>query len=498
MKSNLKIKSLLYIGLLSIVFSCTSQSKKEKAAEDLTGNKPNIIYILADDLGYADLSVYGQQKINTPNIDMLATRGMLFTQHYAGAPVCAPSRSSLMSGQHTGKTSIRSNSKAPNVEEGQPPMSGETVTVAEVLKQAGYVTGAFGKWGLGYIGSEGDPNNQGFDEFFGYNCQTQAHRFYPTHLWNNREKYFLEGNDWKNTVTYSADVIHEKALGFIEKNKDKPFFMYYPSTLPHAELLVPNDEIFKAQKEKFGAEVPYKGKNGNDKGLDYGEDLEVKGYTTQANPHATFAAMVIRLDKHVGEVVAKLKELGIEENTLIVFSSDNGPHAEGGADPEFFNSNGIFKGIKRDLYEGGIREPMIVQWPKMVKAGSTSDHISAFWDVLPTVAEIVNIDAPTESQGISFLPALLGKQQKEHEYLYWEFHEKKGRQAVRAGNWKGVRLQMSKNPNALIELYDLSKDPGEENNIAEEYPEIVAKLSDFMKEAHVKNDRYKFDYEKDK
>ncbi|MBG7613127.1 arylsulfatase [Polaribacter sp. BAL334] len=494
MKSNIKIKSILSIGTLCILFSCSAQIKKEVETKAKIAKQPNIIYILADDLGYADLSVYGQQKINTPNIDQLAKNGMLFTQHYAGSAVCAPSRSSLMSGQHTGKTSIRNNSKAPNVDEGQPPMSAETITVAEILKSKGYATGAFGKWGLGYVGSEGDPNNQGFDEFFGYNCQTYAHRFYPTHLWQNREKFILKGNDWKNKVTYSADVIHEKALGFLEKNKNNPFFLYYPSTLPHAELVVPEDKLFKQQKEKFGKEVPYVGKK-NDKGLDYDDNLVIKEYATQKNPHAAYAAMVLRLDRHVGEIMAKVKELGLEENTIIVFSSDNGPHAEGGGDPEFFNSNGIFKGIKRDLYEGGIREPMIVQWPSVVKAGSTTNHVSAFWDVLATVADIVNVHAPKESQGISFLPTLLGKPQKEHEYLYWEFHEKKGRQAVRTGDWKGVRLEMTNNPNAPIELYDLSIDPGEKNNIAAKYPEIVKKIDRYMKEAHQESDRYKFEFE---
>jgi len=492
MKLNKNIKGLLVACLFGVILSCNSQTKENSHEKVI--QRPNIIYILADDLGYADLSVYGQEKFSTPNIDMLASQGMLFTQHYAGATVCAPSRSSLMSGQHTGKTSIRSNSKAPNVEEGQPPMSGETITIAEVLKDAGYVTGAFGKWGLGYVGSEGDPNNQGFDEFFGYNCQTVAHRFYPTHLWHNREKVYLEGNDWKHKETYSADLIHEKALNFLVENKDRPFFLYYPTTLPHAELMVPEDETFKQQKEKFGEEVPYTGK-GKSTGLDYGEDLIVKEYSSQTNPHAAYASMVIRLDNYVGEIMAKVKELGIEDNTIIVFTSDNGPHAEGGGDPAFFNSNGIFKGIKRDLYEGGIREPMIIQWPNVIKSGSTSDHISAFWDVLPTVSDIIGVATPKESQGISFLPTLHGKQQKEHEYLYWEFYENNGTQAVRTGNWKGVRLEMTNNPNAPIELYDLSTDPGEGNNIADRYPEIVKKIADFMKEAHQESDRYKFEYE---
>ena len=456
--------------------------------------KPNIIYILADDLGYGDLSCYGQEKISTPNLDKLASQGMQFMQHYAGAPVCAPSRSSLMSGQHTGHTSIWGNGIEKGMDEGQVPMSGSTITIAEVMKSAGYKTGAFGKWGLGYIGSEGDPNHQGFDEFYGYNCQTVAHRYYPDHLWHNNEKVMLTGNDWIHTVTYSADVIQEKALNFLTENKDKPFFMYYPTTLPHAELIVPDDETFKQQVTKFGAEKPFAGKKRGE-GFDYGENLVIKEYTTQKNPHATFASMVIRLDKYVGEVMAKLKELGIENNTIIMFSSDNGPHSEGGGDPAFFNSNGNLRGIKRDVYEGGIREPMIVKWPAKVKAGTKTENVSAFWDVMPTLAAVANVKTPKESDGISFLPTLLGKNQKGHDYLYWEFHERGGSQAVRIGNWKGIRLDISDNKNAPIELYDLSTDPKEEKNIANSHPDVVASIAKIMQEAHIENERFRFDYE---
>lgn len=481
MNFSIKHNSFVIIALLLITYNNGIFAQQ----------KPNIIYILADDLGYGDLSCYGQQKINTPNLDKLAAQGMQFMQHYAGAPVCAPSRSSLISGQHTGHTSIRGNSKAEGIDEGQLPMSGSTVTIAEVLKQANYKTGAFGKWGLGYVGSEGDPNQQGFDEFFGYNCQTIAHRYYPDHLWHNNEKIMLNGNDWKHTVTYAADVIQNKALNFLDENKDKPFFMYYASILPHAELIVPDDEILKQQKIKFGEEKPYTGKKKGE-GYDYGDKLVIKEYTTQKHPHATFAAMVIRLDQHVGEIMAKLKALGIEKNTIIMFSSDNGPHDEGGADPAFFNSNGNLRGIKRDVYEGGIREPMIVKWPAKVKAGTKTENISAFWDVMPTLADIANVKTPKESDGISFLPTLLGKKQPEHDFLYWEFHEKNGSQAVRLGKWKGVKLNASSN---IIELYDLDLDPSEEKNIANSRPEIVAKIAKIMKDAHVENDRFKFDYE---
>lgn len=482
-------KKLLTLIIFFLAFSINAQEKINKTKKS---NKPNIVFILADDMGYNELECYGGKIIETPNIDLLAKEGMIFSNHYCGSNICAPSRGSLMTGKHTGHAYIRDNKALPF--EGNEPIPASEITVAEILKSKGYVTGAFGKWGLGYVGSEGDPNNQGFDEFFGYNGQSVAHRYYPEHLWHNREKVYLEGNDWKHKETYSADLIHEKALNFLVENKDRPFFLYYPTTLPHAELMVPEDETFKQQKEKFGEEVPYTGK-GKSTGLDYGEDLIVKEYSSQTNPHAAYASMVIRLDNYVGEIMAKVKELGIEDNTIIVFTSDNGPHAEGGGDPAFFNSNGIFKGIKRDLYEGGIREPMIIQWPNVIKSGSTSDHVSAFWDVLPTVSDIIGVDTPKESQGISFLPTLLGKQQKEHEYLYWEFHEKNGRQAVRTGNWKGVRLEMTNNPNAPIELYDLSTDPGEGNNIADRYPEIVKKIADFMKEAHQESNRYKFEYE---
>ena len=484
----MKFKTMPFYRLVSLSLFCFFTSRVEAQ------QKPNIIYILADDLGYGDLSCYGQDKISTPNIDQLARQGMQFMQHYAGAPVCAPSRSSLMSGQHTGHTSIRGNATEKGTEEGQVPMSGTTITIAELVKQAGYKTAIFGKWGLGYIGSEGDANNQGFDEFFGYNCQAVAHRYYPTHLWHNRDKVMLQGNDWKHTVTYAADVIHDKALQFIDDNKSTPFFMYYSSILPHAELIVPDDAIFQAERAKFGDETPYLGKK-NGEGKDYGDNLIVKEYTTQKYPHATFAAMVKRLDQQVGELMSKLKELGIEKNTVILFSSDNGPHNEGGADPEFFNSNSFLKGIKRDVYEGGIRVPMIVKWPAKVKAGSKTEHVSAFWDVMPTLADIAQVKSPTEGDGISFLPALIGNKQKQHDFLYWEFHEKNASQAVRFGQWKGIRQNSTDLKNAPIELYDLSSDVGEEKNIANSYPDIVAKMGKIMNDSHVENERFPFDYE---
>lgn len=474
------MKKILFVLIIAFyLFSCQSQPK-----ETAKPTKPNIVYILADDLGYGDLSCYGQTHFKTPNIDKLAAEGMLFTQHYAGTTVCAPSRSSLMTGQDTGHTPIRGNKEVKP--EGQWPIPDSTFTMAEMLQQAGYVTGGFGKWGLGYPGSEGEPNKQGFDEFYGYNCQRIAHNYYPSHLWDNQKKVILEGNTGDKFEDYAAGMIHKRALQFLEKNKDKPFFLFYPNTIPHAELLLPEENMAEF-RGKFLPEKKYKGAEPGDKGFRNGS------YGSQAESHAAFAAMVTLLDKQVGEVLAKLKELGLEKNTIVMFSSDNGPHQEGGADPDYFNSNGPLKGYKRDLYEGGIREPMIAWWPGKIAAGTTNDHISAFWDVMPTVAELAGIKAPENIQGISFLPSLLGKEnQKQHDYLYWEFHEKGGRKALRKGNWKLVRYNILKPEKTTIELYNLSNDIGEENNVAEQNPEIVDELMKLMDSARTESDIYTF------
>ncbi len=341
--------------------------------------------------------------IKTPNIDKLAAQGIRFTNHYSGSTVCAPSRSVLMTGQHSGRTVIRDN-KGVKTQEGQTPMDANSVTIAEVLKQKGYATGAFGKWGLGFIGTSGDPNKQGFDEFFGYNCQRMGHNYYPYSLWHNQENIILAGNEGKKTEEYGPEVIHKQALKFLEDNKSKPFFMYYPSIIPHAELFAPEEYIAK-YRGKFLPEKEYKG-------VDDGPDYKVGGYGSQPESHAAFAAMVDYLDMQVGEIVAKLKELGIYDNTLIIYTSDNGPHQEGGADPDYFDSNGPFRGYKRDLYEGGIHVPMIAIWPGSIKAGSTTDHISAFWDIMPTIAELAGMKSPENIDGISFLPTLLGKKNK--------------------------------------------------------------------------------------
>ncbi len=450
------------------------------------GNKnvqlPNIVYILADDLGYGDLGCYGQQKFSTPNIDNLAKQGMLFRQHYAGCTVSAPSRASLMTGFHTGHTSIRGNK--PWKPEGQWPLPASSVTIAEMLKIKGYTTGAFGKWGLGYIDTEGDPNAQGFDEFFGFNCQGLAHNYYPDHLWHNHQKILLNDNDSGKTGSYAPDLIHKAALDFLVSNKDNPFFLYYPTTIPHAELSA-KEEYMNIYRGKFNPEKSYKG-------VDDGPTFRKGPYGSQPESHAAYAAMVNELDDYVGELLAKLTELGLEDNTIVLFASDNGPHLEGGADPDFFNSNGVLRGYKRDMYEGGIRSPLLVRWPGKVKAGSVSDHISAFWDVLPTLADITGAESPGNIDGISFLPELLEKRQKQHDYLYWEFHEQGGKIAIRKGNWKAVKLNVDRDPQGITELYDLSKDISETNNIASSNPEIVNRLEALMKEAHIASEVFPF------
>jgi arylsulfatase A-like enzyme len=463
-------KAALLPGLLLLIFSGACTSKQSSYAQ--VEKPPNIIYILADDLGYGDLSCYGQKKFSTPNLDQLALEGIRFTRHYSGSTVCAPSRSVLMTGLHTGHTPIRGNSEVKP--EGQAPLPASAVTLAELLKEAGYVTGAFGKWGLGFPGSEGDPVKQGFDCFFGYNCQRYAHRYYPEYLWDNTAKYFLEGNDWTHTVTYAPDVIQEKTLEFIKTNKDQPFFAYVPMVIPHAELVVPDDEIYANYLGTY-PEEPYVGRPG----ADYGPDMNIGMYCSQEHPRATFAAMVHRIDRYVGQITSLLRDLGLAENTLVMFTSDNGPHREGGADPEFFGSSGGLRGVKRDLYEGGIRVPFLVSWPGTIEAGLTSDHISAFWDVVPTVADVCGFQVG-ETDGISFLPELLGKDQAAHDLLYWEFHEQGGKQALLKDEWKAIRLQVGKDPDGPLELYKLDSDPREEHNLAQDYPELVKKFSSLM------------------
>jgi arylsulfatase A-like enzyme len=373
-----------------------------------------------------------------------------------------------MTGLHTGHAYVRGNREHKPV--GQEPIPESALTVAELLRSAGYATGAFGKWGLGYPGSTGDPVRQGFDEFFGYNCQRNAHTYYPRFLYYNDERVELDGK------TYSYDLIMERALAFVRTNARRPFFCYLPVTIPHAAMHVP---------ERYAA--PFRSK------FSQFEDV-VGRYAgpNVKNPVAAFAGMLTKLDEDVGRLVRLLAELGIERDTLILFTSDNGPHKEGGHRPDFFDSNGPLRGIKRDLYEGGIRVPMIARWPGRIEAGSTSGHISAFWDFLPTCCELIDVEIPEGIDGISVLPTLLGKpgQQREHEYLYWEFHEQGKRQAVRMGVWKGIKQNIAKNPNGPIELYNLRNDIGEKDNVAIRHPEIVAKIEAYMKAARTPSEHW--------
>lgn len=441
---------------------------------------PNVIFILADDMGYGDIGCYGQTLIETPNIDKLAAGGVRFTQFYAGTSVCAPSRASLMTGLHTGHTPIRGNMEINP--EGQCPLPASTYIIPEMFKAAGYKTVAFGKWGMGFPGSEGDPVNQGVDQFYGYNCQRQSHNFFPDHLWDNKKRVELN-NTITRQVAYAPELIHKQAIAFMENNRQTPFFMYMAYTLPHAALQLPDgDKTFEYYKTKF-AEQPKAVKS----------DWDGSGYQPQAYPHAAYAAMVTKLDTYIGQLVSKLTELGLEKNTLIVFTSDNGPHKEGGNDPDFFNSNGGFKGIKRQLTEGGIREPVIVNWQGKIRAGQTSDYIGAFWDFFPTFAELAGQSLPFHSDGLSLLPLLLNKgKQKQHDFLYWEFHEDGGRQAVRMGKWKAIRENVMKSPDSPIALYNLSLDPKESTDLSGKYPAIIKKMHEIMLKEHVEEKKFPF------
>ena len=449
-------------------------------AETNKEKQPNIVFILADDLGYGDLSCYGQEKFMTPTIDRLAQSGMRFTQCYSGTTVSAPSRSCLLTGTHSGHTPVRGNMELEP--EGQFPLPADARTIFEVMKEAGYKTSAFGKWGLGFIGSTGDPKNQGCDTFFGFNCQLLAHSYYPDHLWDNDKRVELKDNNLNvqyGQGTYSQDLIHQKALEYIDNmNADEPFFLWYPTILPHAELIVPEDSIIQKFRGQF-PEKPFKGTEPGNPAFRKG------GYCSQFYPHATFAAMVYRLDVYVGQIVQKLKEKGLYDNTIIIFSSDNGPHKEGGADPDFFNSNGIYRGYKRDLYEGGIRVPMIVSWPGHVEAGTETDFMCSFWDLMPTFEAILQPKAKQPARdGVSLLPLLEGRKgQQEHDFLYFEFQEMNGRQAVRKGPWKLIHMDIrGKNPH--YELYNLASDPSERHNLLEQFPEKVAELKAIMEREH--------------
>ncbi len=434
--------------------------------------EPNLIYIMVDDLGYGDLGCYGQQRIKTPCLDRMAAEGLRFTDHYAGNTVCAPSRCSLMTGVHGGHAYVRGNREIKPM--GQLPLREGTVTVASLLQDAGYRTALIGKWGLGGPGSEGHPNQQGFDHFFGYLCQRHAHNYYPEFLFRNSERVPLNNKVAKpredgagvavERNDYSHDLCAAEALQFIEENKDRPFFLYLALTIPHA-----NNE---AGKE--GMEVPSLGDYAD---LDWPE------------PQKGHAAMISRMDGDIGLLLKTLKDLGIEKNTLVLFTSDNGPHREGGNDPDFNDSNGPLRGIKRDLYDGGIRVPLIARWPGQIEPGASTDHISAFWDLMPTACDLVGLAAPKGTDGISYLPTLLGKDQKKHDYLYWEF---KTQRAVRIGNWKAVQ----KSPKDEVELYDLDTDLEETTDVADANPGVVKKVKAAFDEAHTDCEYFPFAYGK--
>ncbi len=494
-----------------LMAGCSGGDKAKKQEK-----KPNIVFIMADDLGYGELGCYGQEKIETPNIDKLAEKGMKFTDFYSGAPVCAPARCMLLTGKHPGHAQIRGNNEMasrgdvwdffkasadPNLE-GQYPLRKGTRTIGRLLQAAGYKTAAIGKWGLGGPLTDGRPTQQGFDLFFGYNCQRQAHNYYPGHLWKNDEKVEL-GNrlfsphqhfpkdadplDPKNYEqykgkVYAPDLMIREALSFIEENKDRPFFLYYPTTIPHVALQAPDEWVEKYHRI-FGDEEPYLGDH---------------GYLPCRYPRATYAAMISYLDDQVGQIVQKLKELGLYENTIIFFTSDNGPTYAGGVDTKFFNSARPFRSDygwgKGFTHEGGIREPMIVTWEGHIAAGSESHLPGAFWDVMPTLCELAGAPPPDTTDGVSLVPTLLGQgQQQTHRYLYWEFPSYTGQQAVRMGQWKAIHDSIFKG-NRKIKLYDLNNDIQELQDVSAGHPEVVKEMEEIMKEAHVPNKVFPLGY----
>lgn len=498
--------TLRYFGLGAINFISSVVAQQS----------PNIIYILADDLGYAEIGCYGQSKIETPNIDQLAKQGMRFTQNYSGSPVSAPSRCVTFTGLHTGHSYIRGNDEMAergavgdyyamyndSTLEGQRPLPTGTITIASILKEAGYATGCIGKWGLGYPGSEGTPNKMGFDFFYGYNCQRQAHTYYPPFLYRNEAREYLpnellppnvmldEGADPYNAhnyakytkEAYSCDLMYNEILDFVERNKKQPFFLAWTTPLPHVPLQVP-DKWINYYREKFGDEEPYTGN---------------AGYYPCRYPHATYAAMISYWDEQIGGLVAKLKELGIYKNTVIIFTSDNGPTFNGGSNSVWFNSAQPFKSErgwgKTSLHEGGIRVPLIITWEGKVKANSVSNHICASWDMMPTICEFAKIDPP-KTDGISILPSLLGKKQPQHKYLYWEFPEGNGSIALRKGKWKLLITNASK-AETQVELFDLEEDLQEQNNLTNNYPDIVEEFKQYIIESHISSEleRFKIKY----
>jgi arylsulfatase A len=450
---------------LAILTALTLLAEKQEAG------KPNIIFILADDLGYGELGCYGQKKIRTPRIDKMAAEGLRFTNAYSGNAVCAPSRCSLMTGLHQGHAWVRDNRTVGP--EGQTPLPASTVTVAKLLQAAGYATGAMGKWGLGGPGTEGDPNKQGFDTFYGFNCQGHAHNHYPIYLWKNDQRVAQPGNDgtYKGR-TFSHDQFEKEALSFIEANQARPFFLFLPFAVPHVAIQVPEDSL---EPYKDWEEKPYWGD---------------KGYLPHPRPRAGHAGMITRMDRSVGRVFDLLAKLGLDEKTVVIFSSDNGSiDRVGGHDLPFFDGNGPLRGEKGQLYEGGIRVPFIARWPGRIKPGTTSDAPIAFWDVLPTLCEVAGIAKPERTDGVGLLPHLLGGAAPARQALYWEFPSYGGQQAVRMGKWKGIRTGLGKGPQPT-QLYDLEADLAESKNVAAAHPDVVATIEKIMAENHIRSELF--------
>lgn len=467
----LMLKSLLPVIFLSLLFlpECGNANQTN------TAKLPNIIFIMADDLGYADIGPFGQEQIKTPALDKLAEQGMIFTQHYAGNTVCAPSRCSLMTGKHPGNAYVRGNKQYPPA--GQLPLPAGTETVSTLLKARGYVTGMIGKWGLGNIGNSGDPANFDWDFYYGYLDQVLAHNYYPEYLIKNGKREYLDNEVlylsdtlWHKGLgsysieknEYSHDLFSEAALDFIGENRENPFFLYLPFTIPHD-----NGEAPRGERMEVPDEGPYSGYDG--------WNSETRGY----------AAMITRMDKDIGRILDLLDSYNLREKTLVLFTSDNGP-MPGEVFTLYFDSNGPLRGGKRDMYEGGIRVPLIASWPGKIAPGTSSDHISAFWDFLPTACELADIVPPEDTDGISFLPELLGMEQEKHSYLYWESPLKEFMTAVRYDNWKAVQNGYG-NP---IELYDLSVDTGEKNNIASDHPEVIEHVKSIIEEAHTPSEHF--------
>lgn len=431
---------------------------------------PNIILIMADDLGWKELGCYGQEKIKTPHIDQLAAEGIRFIQYYAGSAVCAPSRCNLITGMHGGHAYIRDNSEVEDTKTGifggQIPIPESVPSIAKTLKQAGYVTGCFGKWGLGGQGNTGDPLRQGFEQFYGYNCQRNAHNLYPKYLEDNEGIHELKGNDRTRTgEQYAPQLIADRALEFVKQNKENQFFLYYPTVMPHLALQVPEADL--AQYKSAWPETPYKAGT----------------YLSHETPRACYAAMITFMDRQVGRLMDLLKELQLDSNTIVFFTSDNGTtYLKEQVDYEFFDSVGPIRGLKGSLYEGGIRVPMIVRWPDHIKPGTSSDLLAAHYDLPATLADLAGTEFDERGDGISLLSTLLGQdaQQKKHEFLFWDFHGYGGQTAVRMGKWKGIKNDQIMHPNAPLELYNLDIDIGEKDNVIKEYPDIAERIESIM------------------